>query len=46
MIGDSVLIEKVLEGNDHAFRLLVEKYHLSRGMENTKLILLILMKSA
>ncbi|PLS05647.1 RNA polymerase sigma factor [Neobacillus cucumis] len=25
-ISDTVLIEKVLEGNDHAFRLLVEKY--------------------
>ncbi|MCM3727141.1 sigma-70 family RNA polymerase sigma factor [Neobacillus cucumis] len=25
-MSDTVLIEKVLEGNDHAFRLLVEKY--------------------
>ncbi|WP_040344818.1 RNA polymerase sigma factor [Neobacillus bataviensis] len=25
-ISDTVLIQKVLEGNDHAFRLLVEKY--------------------
>lgn len=26
MISDAVLVEKVLDGNEHAFRLLVEKY--------------------